>query len=381
MNKILIIVWFLILVPVLLLSQTLDQKLLLVSNTGITGGEFIVNYQIRGTNLPLAKTIASLNADIIYDTTILKFIGGSGWLSQLSDSNGYAKSIQSNNSEQNRFQAIRIAVMAYGVNGNPQDSIKGYNLEENYVTIVTLNFTILNQASNVTLTIKNITNQAGLFVNPGNQPNSFDITAITLSAPILIIDQPMPVELISFNSFVKKNDVSLSWKTGSEQNNKGFGIERKAINDSWTEVGFVNGKGNSNTEQSYTFENKGISSGSYNYRLKQTDYNGNYKYFDLNGPVSIGTPSKNAVSQNYPNPFNPVTKIEYEVASDSKVKISIFDITGRELQTLLNERKPAGYYSLTFNAGNLSSGTYFYRVIADEGNQKFAETKKMILVK
>jgi hypothetical protein len=271
--------------------------------------------------------------------------------------------------------------MAYGVNGNPQDSVKGYNLEDYYVTIVTLNFTILSQASNVTLTIKNITNQAGLFVNPGNQPNSFDIAAIKLAAPILIIDQPMPVELLSFNSSVKKNDVFLSWKTGSEQNNKGFGIERKTINGSWNEVGFVNGKGNSNTEQSYNFENKDISSGSYNYRLKQTDYNGNYKYFNLNGPVSIGTPSKYAVSQNYPNPFNPVTKIDYEVASDSKVKISIFDITGRELQTLLNERKPAGYYSLTFNAENLSSGTYFYRVIADEGNQKFAETKKMILVK
>ena len=381
MNKIILIVSFFILVPLVLFSQTLDQKLLLVSNSGIIGGEFIVNYQIRGTNLPLAKTIASLNTDIIYDTTILKFIGGSGWLAQLSDTNGYAKSIQSNNSEQNRFQAIRIAVMAYGVNSNPQDSVKGYNLEDNYVTIVTLNFTILSQVSNVTLTIKNITNQAGLFVNPGNQPNSFDIAAITLSAPILIIDQPMPVELLSFNSSVKKNDVLLSWKTGSEQNNKGFGIERKTLNGSWNEVGFVNGKGNSNTEQSYNFENKDISSGSYNYRLKQTDYNGNYKYFNLNGPVSIGTPSKYAVSQNYPNPFNPVTKIDYEVASDSKVKISIFDITGRELQTLLNERKPAGYYSLTFNAGNLSSGTYFYRVIADEGNQKYAETKKMILVK
>jgi len=381
MNKIILIVSFFILVPLVLFSQTLDQKLLLVSNSGIIGGEFIVNYQIRGTNLPLAKTIASLNADIIYDTTILKFIGGQGWLAQLSDTNGYAKSIQSNNSEQNRFQAIRIAVMAYGVNSNPQDSVKGYNLEDNYVTIVTLNFTILSQVSNVTLTIKNITNQAGLFVNPGNQPNSFDIAAITLSAPILIIDQPMPVELLSFNSSVKRNDVLLSWKTGSEQNNKGFGIERKTLNGSWNEVGFVNGKGNSNTEQSYNFENKDISSGSYNYRLKQTDYNGNYKYFNLNGPVSIGTPSKYAVSQNYPNPFNPVTKIDYEVASDSKVKISIFDITGRELQTLLNERKPAGYYSLTFNAGNLSSGTYFYRVIADEGNQKYAETKKMILVK
>jgi hypothetical protein len=381
MKTILLISWYLLIVPSVLLSQTLDQKLMLVSNSGFNGGDFIVDYQIRGTNLPLAKTVASLIADIIYDTTMLKFKGGSNWQTFINDTNGYLKSIQSNNSEQSKYQAIRIAVMAYGVNANPQDSVKGYNLEDIFFTVVRINFTILNQASNATLTIKSITNQAGLFVNPNNRPNSFDITAITLSPPVIIVDQPMPVELLSFNSSVNKNNVYLSWKTGSEQNNKGFGIERKTINESWNEVGFVNGKGNTNTEQSYNFENKDISSGSYNYRLKQTDYNGNYKYFNLNGAVSISTPSKYSVSQNYPNPFNPVTKIDYEVASDSKIKISIFDITGRELQTLLNERKPAGYYSLTFNAGNLSSGTYFYRVIADEGNPKFAEIKKMILIK
>ncbi len=381
MKKILLIVWYLLLVPAVLLSQTLDQKLMVVSNAGFNGGDFVVDYQIKGTNVPLAKTIATLNADIIYDTTKLKFNGGTNWLSQLNDTNGYAKSIQSNNSEQSNFQAIRIAVMAYGVNGTPQDSVKGYNLQDNYVTIIRMSFTILNQSSNATLTIKNITNQAGLFVNTNNQPNTFDITSITLSDPIIIIDEPMPVELISFNSSVSKNDISLTWKTGSEQNNKGFGIERKTINGLWINIGFVNGKGNSNTEQSYYFEEKNVNSGSYNYRLKQTDYNGNFKYFNLNGLVSIGTPSKYSVSQNYPNPFNPVTKIDYEVAGDSKVKISIFDISGREIQTILNERKTAGYYSLAFNAGNLSSGTYFYRIIADEGSKKFTETKKMILVK
>ena len=381
MKKFLLIAWYFLLVPAVLLPQTLDQKLTLISNAGFNGGDFIVDYQIKGTNIPLAKTIATLNADIIYDTTKLKFNSGSNWLANLNDTNGYAKSIQSNNSEQSNFQAIRIAIMAYGVNSNPQDSVKGYNLQDNYVTIIRMNFTILNQSSSASLTIKNITNQAGLFVNPNNQPNTFDITSITLSDPIIIIDEPMPVELISFNSSVRKNDVSLNWKTGSEQNNKGFGIERKTINGSWISVGFVNGKGNSNTEQSYNFEEKNVNSGSYNYRLKQTDYNGNYKYLNLNGLVSIGTPSKYAVSQNYPNPFNPVTKIDYEVASDSKVKISIFDISGREIQTILNERKSAGYYSLAFNAGNLSSGTYFYRIIADEGSKKFTETKKMILVK
>jgi len=89
------------------------------------------------------------------------------------------------------------------------------------------------------------------------------------------------------------------------------------------------------------------------------------------------------LSQNYPNPFNPVTKINYDLPKDSKVKIVIYDILGREVKRLVNsEFKTAGSYIVDFNASNFASGVYFYRIEAEEPNgNKFVDSKKMVLLK
>jgi hypothetical protein len=91
----------------------------------------------------------------------------------------------------------------------------------------------------------------------------------------------------------------------------------------------------------------------------------------------IGVPDKFDLSQNYPNPFNPSTKINFDLPADSKVSLKIFDITGREVKSLLNELKAAGFYTIEFNAAGLSSGTYFYRLQTDE----FTSVKKMVILK
>jgi hypothetical protein len=83
------------------------------------------------------------------------------------------------------------------------------------------------------------------------------------------------------------------------------------------------------------------------------------------------------LGQNYPNPFNPNTIIEYGVAKDGRVNIVIYDILGREVHTLVNEFKKAGYYKLDLNAGNLATGIYFYTIRTGD----FTDTKKMILIK
>ena len=83
------------------------------------------------------------------------------------------------------------------------------------------------------------------------------------------------------------------------------------------------------------------------------------------------------LSQNYPNPFNPSTKIKYSIPQESNVVIKVFDILGNEIETLINEKKPAGTYDLTWVANNLPSGIYFYRLQAGE----FVQTKKMTLMK
>ena len=83
------------------------------------------------------------------------------------------------------------------------------------------------------------------------------------------------------------------------------------------------------------------------------------------------------MQQNYPNPFNPSTTFRYSIAKQSKVLIRIYDITGKEIETLVDEEKPVGTYELTWKASNLSSGVYFYQLQAGD----FVETKKMILMK
>ncbi len=100
--------------------------------------------------------------------------------------------------------------------------------------------------------------------------------------------------------------------------------------------------------------------------------------FGNHNATAVGSvPTNFALRQNYPNPFNPVTVIRYELPEASVVKLQVFDVLGRAVATLLNEKRDAGIYETPFNAGSLSSGTYFYRLQAGS----FVETKKMMLVK
>ncbi len=87
------------------------------------------------------------------------------------------------------------------------------------------------------------------------------------------------------------------------------------------------------------------------------------------------------MAQNYPNPFNPSTKINYDLPFDGKVSLKIFDISGKEVMTLVNTVQTAGYYTIDFNVSDLSSGAYFYRISADANEQNFVATKKMMLIK
>ena len=83
------------------------------------------------------------------------------------------------------------------------------------------------------------------------------------------------------------------------------------------------------------------------------------------------------MQQNYPNPFNPQTKIRFELKSASYTELKIYDLLGREVKTLVKENLRPGGYEVSFNASNLPSGVYFYRLNAED----FTETKKMVLIK
>jgi hypothetical protein len=89
-------------------------------------------------------------------------------------------------------------------------------------------------------------------------------------------------------------------------------------------------------------------------------------------------PKEFALYQNYPNPFNNSTMIKYQLSLTGKVKIKIFDISGKEVETLLNKVQQSGKYEISFNAYNVSSGIYFYSLYLDD---IIKETKRMILIK
>ncbi len=93
--------------------------------------------------------------------------------------------------------------------------------------------------------------------------------------------------------------------------------------------------------------------------------------------LSSELPEKYLLSQNYPNPFNPSTKIKYEIKSSCAVTLKVFDLMGREIETLVNEKQSPGVYEAEFNGEFLSSGVYYYKIKAGS----FNETKKMILIK
>ncbi|MFA5405177.1 MAG: T9SS type A sorting domain-containing protein, partial [Ignavibacteria bacterium] len=102
--------------------------------------------------------------------------------------------------------------------------------------------------------------------------------------------------------------------------------------------------------------------------------------------VTSVIPTSYNLSQNYPNPFNPVTKINYELPKDGRVKLVIYDILGREIKTLINELKQAGRYTIEFNGNNYASGVYFYRIqVEGQGSavaeKSYTSVKKMVLIK
>jgi hypothetical protein len=93
--------------------------------------------------------------------------------------------------------------------------------------------------------------------------------------------------------------------------------------------------------------------------------------------IAVTAPEKYELFQNYPNPFNPATKIEYQLPSDGFVTLKVFDMLGREVTTLVDERQEAGYKSVEWNAGSVSSGIYFYRLQCNN----YSAIKKMMVVK
>ncbi len=186
---------------------------------------------------------------------------------------------------------------------------------------------------------------------------------------------PLPVELTLFTASFLEDEVVLNWQTKTEVDNYGFDVERSVISEEWEKIGFVEGYGNSNSPKSYSFTDNPNGGSKFKYRLKQIDTDGAYEYSDIVEVEII--PYEFILYQNYPNPFNPSTNIKSQVSESGFVSLKVYDVLGKEVATVINEEKPSGSYEIEFDATNLPSGVYFYRLQAGS----FIETKKMVLMK
>ncbi len=189
-------------------------------------------------------------------------------------------------------------------------------------------------------------------------------------------DSNIPVELVSLKASIDNNNVTLNWATATETNNKGFQVERKSLNTDYRQIAFVEGNGTTTQPHQYRLEDKNLNSGKYTYRLKQIDFNGKSDYSN-EIEADVKSPADYSLLQNYPNPFNPSTTIKYSIPKKNYVSLIVYDLLGNEAAILVDEAKPAGNYEVEFDASNLSSGVYFYKLQAGS----FMQTKKMIVLR
>ena len=201
--------------------------------------------------------------------------------------------------------------------------------------------------------------------------------AVGTNGTVITTGNTVPVELISFSASVSGNNVNLVWKTATEINNSGFEIYRSISAGVFDNISFVQGQGTTTEETVYSYNDNNLNSGIYSYRLAQIDFDG-IKHESRIISVDVVTQPVNFIlEQNYPNPFNPSTTINYSIPSAGNVKIAVFNSLGQEVATIVDKYEEAGNYLISFNGTALSSGIYYYKLIA--GN--FVQTKKMILLK
>jgi len=218
-------------------------------------------------------------------------------------------------------------------------------------------------------------NIGGVYIRQGSSAIAPNLTLDGIRIGTVWTDV-VPVEFTSFSSVVDGNNVILNWSTATELNNLGFEVQRSTAGNEFATVGFVNGHGTTTEAKDYRFVDANLTAGNYTYRLKQVDFNGTFSYSDeVNADVTA--PVQFELSQNYPNPFNPGTTIKFSIPQSSNVTLKIFNTLGQEVSTVLNQNMEAGIHTIDFNASELNSGVYFYRLDAGQ----FSEVKKMTLIK
>jgi len=204
-------------------------------------------------------------------------------------------------------------------------------------------------------------------------------------------DASLPVELSSFTAIQEKSNVLLRWITESEVNNLGFNIYRSTDQNGEFEILndlLISGAGNSSIKNEYFFiDNEVIPEQTYYYQIEDIASDGKSKKHDIIS-ITIKELESNVADSfklypAYPNPFNPQTNIRYSIAKESHITLSIYDIRGNIVKTLISESKVSGNYDVIWNGTDehnqqVCNGIYFYQL---QSNSGFSQTAKIIFMK
>ena len=185
---------------------------------------------------------------------------------------------------------------------------------------------------------------------------------------VAAIGEALPVELASFEATAEDDEaVLLTWKTVSETGNAGFHVERSTDGGaSFEEVTFVEGAGTTTEAQTYRFTDTDVpfETKRLTYRLRQKDFDGDFEK-SKEVEAKLRSPSEFALHGAFPNPFRTAATIRYEVPRRTHVRLAVYDALGRRVRTLVDEEQK-GRQEVSFAAEDLASGTYFYRLEADD---------------
>ncbi len=191
----------------------------------------------------------------------------------------------------------------------------------------------------------------------------------------------LPVNLVSFNAERVGDDARLMWRTDGESSNKGWAIERRIDLADWRQIDFVEGRGTTTLGQTYEYVDRSADKkGVYDYRLRQTDYDGTNDVSPVARVLFTSVPTSTHLNQNHPNPFNPTTQLSVDLAEATTMKLQVFDAVGRMVATLADGAYESGSHVFDWNAidaggSPLPSGVYFYR-LTTPGH---VETRQMML--
>ncbi len=195
------------------------------------------------------------------------------------------------------------------------------------------------------------------------------------SVLVRFLDPATPVELVAFTAFAQRDLVTLQWRTDSETNNYGFYVEHSRDGEVFEQAGFLPGFGTTLEPQEYEFLHKVSEAGEHFYRLRQVDTDGTTAYSQVL-KVTVTQPATLVLQQNYPNPFRTTegTTIEFELEKPQNIRLYVVDILGRQVATLEQGFRQAGYHSLRWDGRNdsrrpVSSGSYFI-VLENEATRR-----------